>query len=93
MIVARYGRTVLSAELTAHWRRLAAISVLGVFSYLAALLAYSFAPLSYSGAIREVSVVLGAFAGWQFLNEKMGGIRLLGAMVIFVGIVTIAMFG
>lgn len=68
-------------------------AVLGVVAYLFALFAYTFAPLSYSGAIREVSVVIGAFLGWQFLGEKMGGIRLVGAMVIFAGILTIAIFG
>jgi uncharacterized membrane protein len=60
---------------------------------LLALLAYTFAPLSYSGAIREVSVVIGAFLGWQFLDEKMGGTRLIGSGVIFVGILVIAIFG
>jgi drug/metabolite transporter (DMT)-like permease len=68
-------------------------AVLGVVAYLFALFAYTFAPLSYSGAIREVSVVIGAFLGWQFLGEKMGGIRLAGAAVIFAGILTIAIFG
>jgi drug/metabolite transporter (DMT)-like permease len=68
-------------------------AVLGVVAYLLALIAYSFAPLSYSGAIREVSVVIGAFLGWQFLDEQMGGTRLLGSIVIFAGILTIALFG
>jgi drug/metabolite transporter (DMT)-like permease len=68
-------------------------AVLGVAAYLLALIAYTFAPLSYSGAIREVSVVIGAFLGWQFLNEQMGGTRMLGAAVIFAGILTIALFG
>jgi drug/metabolite transporter (DMT)-like permease len=68
-------------------------AILGVVAYLFALFAYTFAPLSYSGAIREVSVVIGAFLGWQFLGEKMGGIRLIGAAVIFAGILTIAIFG
>jgi len=68
-------------------------AVLGVVAYLLALIAYTFAPLSYSGAIREVSVVIGAFLGWQFLNEQMGGTRMLGAAVIFAGILTIALFG
>jgi drug/metabolite transporter (DMT)-like permease len=65
-------------------------AVLGVVAYLLALMAYSFAPLSYSGAIREVSVVIGSFLGWQFLDEPMGGTRLLGSMVIFAGIFIIA---
>jgi drug/metabolite transporter (DMT)-like permease len=68
-------------------------AALGVAAYLLALIAYSFAPLSYSGAIREVSVVLGAFLGWQFLEEKMGATRVLGSMIIFVGILTIAILG
>jgi drug/metabolite transporter (DMT)-like permease len=68
-------------------------AVLGVVAYLLALIAYSFAPLSYSGAIREVSVVIGAFLGWRFLNEQMGATRVLGAAVIFAGILVIAFFG
>jgi drug/metabolite transporter (DMT)-like permease len=65
----------------------------GVVAYLLALLAYTFAPLSYSGAIREVSVVIGAFLGWQFLEEPMGSTRVVGSIVIFVGILVIAIFG
>lgn len=67
-------------------------AVLGVVAYLLALTAYSFAPLSYSGAIREVSVVIGAFLGWLFLDEPMGGTRVLGSITIFAGIVVIALF-
>jgi len=68
-------------------------AILGVVAYLLALIAYTFAPLSYSGAIREVSVVIGAFLGWQFLQEKMGGTRVLGSLIIFVGILVIAILG
>ncbi|HEY6072984.1 MAG TPA: DMT family transporter [Anaerolineales bacterium] len=68
-------------------------AVLGVVAYLLTLVAYTFAPLSYSGAIREVSVVIGAFLGWQFLEEQMGGTRVLGSLVIFAGILVIALFG
>lgn len=69
------------------------IGLLGVVSYLIALAAYTFAPLGYSGAIREVSVVMGTFAGWQFLGEKFGGARLIGAAIIFAGILAIALWG
>jgi drug/metabolite transporter (DMT)-like permease len=69
------------------------VGFLGVIAYLFALFAYSIAPVNYSEAIREVSVVLGAFAGWQFLGEKLGKIRILGAIVIFAGIILIAVFG
>jgi drug/metabolite transporter (DMT)-like permease len=84
-------------QFTAAWNgpRIPVIlaAVLGVVAYLLALIAYTFAPLSYSGAIREVSVVIGAFLGWQFLDEQMGGTRVVGAAVIFAGILVIALFG
>jgi len=67
--------------------------VLGVLAYLMAVYSYSIAPLTYAGAVREVSVVFGALVGWWFLKEKMGGVRVLGAIVIFVGILVIAIFG
>ena len=73
--------------------RLILVGFLGVIAYLFALFAYSLAPVNYSEAIREVSVVIGAFAGWQFLGEKLGKLRVLGAAVIFAGIVLIAVFG
>jgi drug/metabolite transporter (DMT)-like permease len=68
-------------------------AILGVASYLTALYAYTSSHLSYSGAIREVSVVIGAFLGWQFLGEKMGRTRVLGAVIIFTGILIITIFG
>ncbi len=67
--------------------------VLGVIAYMLALFAYTFAPLSYSGAIREVSVVIGAFLGWRFLKEKMGGVRVVGSAIVFAGVMVIAIFG
>jgi drug/metabolite transporter (DMT)-like permease len=66
---------------------------LGIVAYLLALFAYTFAPLSYSGAIREVSAVIGAFFGWKFLNEQMGGIRVVGSVIVFAGVLVIAVFG
>ena len=67
--------------------------LLGLVAYILALFAYSFAPLSYSGAIREISVVIGAFLGWRFLKEQMGGIRVAGSVIVFAGVMVIAVFG
>lgn len=89
----RYGWKQFAAAWNGPRLPLILTAILGVAAYLLALIAYSFAPLSYSGAIREVSVVIGAFLGWQFLEEKMGGTRVLGSVVIFAGILTIALFG
>ena len=82
---------------TESWRKnrgyLLLGGVLGLVAYMMALFAYTFAPLSYSGAIREVSVVIGAFLGWRFLKEEMGGVRVVGSAIVFAGVMVIAIFG
>jgi len=92
-IVRRHGWQNLKNEFVAHGWQLLAIGALIVTAYLMALWAYRIASVSYSGAIREVGVVMGAFAGWQLLGEKFGGVRVTGAVVIFAGILVIALFG
>lgn len=89
----KYGWDKFAFAWSASRVTLSLAAILGIFSYLFALFAYSFSPVSYSGAIREVSVVIGAFFGWHFLGEKMGGMRVLGSIIIFAGILTIAVFG
>lgn len=93
VVVRRFGWGSFAQTWRDQRWRLILGGVLGVVAYTTALFAYSFAPLNYSEAIREVSVVIGAFFGWRFLGEKMGGYRLAGAAVIFGGIVLIALFG
>ena len=92
-ILRQYGWSHVWQEFKLQGFRLPLMGLLGVSSYLLAVLAYSIAPLSYSGAVREVSVVFGALTGWLFLKEQMGGMRVLGSIVIFVGILVIAVFG
>jgi drug/metabolite transporter (DMT)-like permease len=89
----KYGWQKFSSAWNTSRISLTLAGILGVASYLAALYAYTISPLSYSGAIREVSVVIGAFLGWQFLGEKMGRTRVLGAAIIFTGILILAIFG
>jgi len=88
-----YGWQVLKTELAGHRLRIISIGLLSVSAYLLALAAYAIAPVSYVGAVREVSVVLGALAGWRFLGERFGGWRLAGSLVMFCGILVIALLG
>lgn len=92
-IFTQYKWAQIKATLAHQPFRIPLAGVIGVLAYLMAVLAYSIAPLSYAGAVREVSVVIGALAGWWFLKERMGGIRVVGAIIIFAGILVIALFG
>lgn len=93
LVIRRYGRARLATEFRAEWRRFAIMSVLGTLAYALALQAYHIAPVGYAGAIREMSVVMGAFAGWRLLGEDFGPLRLGGSAVVFAGILTIAVWG
>lgn len=92
-IFRRYGWARIREVLVKQPVRVPLAGVLGVLAYLMVVFAYSIAPLSYAGAVREVSVVFGALTGWWLLNEKLGGVRVVGAFVIFAGVLIIAAFG
>ena len=93
IVLGKYGWSQVIGEWKVQPGRFLITGFLGVLAYMIALYAYSFAPISYSGAIREVSVVLGALVGWFFLKEKLGSVRMIGAFVIFSGILIIALLG
>lgn len=92
-LVQRYGWSHFSAMWQQKRGYLLLGGLLGLVAYMLALFAYTFAPLSYSGAIREVSAVIGAFLGWRFLKEEMGGVRVVGSLIVFAGVMVIAVFG
>jgi drug/metabolite transporter (DMT)-like permease len=88
-----YGWQAIKSVGRTHWRLAAAIGCLTLFSYMLVLITYSIAPVSYGGAIREISIVFGALAGWLWLKESFGFVRAIGALVIFAGILIILVSG
>jgi drug/metabolite transporter (DMT)-like permease len=91
LIVLRYGGKAMLVEFRAHWGTILTAGILSLLTYMLVLLAYSFSPVSYGGAIREISVIFAAFIGWRWLGEGFGRARVLGAALIFAGILLIAL--
>ena len=75
-----------------HSVPVAAIAVMMLGAYAMVLSSFRIAPISYAGAGREVGIVFGALAGWLFLGERFGGVRTVGAVLVFagVGLLTVA---
>lgn len=92
-VIAYYGRQALLAEWRAQWQRIVLAGVLSMATYGLVLQAYTLAPVSYAGAVREIGVVFAALVGWRWLGEELGGVRTAGAVLIFLGIVLIALAG
>ncbi len=74
------------------------VTVLAGFTTLAAYAIVLYAmqngtPASYAGAVREISVVLGAAIGIFFLKESGSKMRMVGAALVAVGVVVIKFLG
>jgi uncharacterized membrane protein len=93
IVLRRYNTNVIMAEWRANWPRIIAVGGLLVLTYWLVLLAYSVGHVAYAGAIREISVVFAALIGWRWLGEGFGLARFSGALLIFAGIVLIAVAG
>ncbi|MBA4422787.1 MAG: hypothetical protein C0390_06745 [Syntrophus sp. (in: bacteria)] len=83
-----------------HWlrsewqRRKGSIVVVGFlsgFTYLMILFALRISKVSYVAAVREVSIVLSSYYGVVLLGEKHGAQKLLGALLITMGVVAIGL--
>jgi drug/metabolite transporter (DMT)-like permease len=89
----RYGSQSMFREWRANKIWIIVAGIFMLLAYMLALKTYSFAQIDYAGAIREVSIVLAAFIGWRWLGEEFGVPRFIGALLIFAGIVVIAVAG
>jgi drug/metabolite transporter (DMT)-like permease len=75
-----------------RWRIVLA-ALFGVGAYLLVLVALRYSPVSYIGAVREVSVVIGAWMGVRFFGERAGRVRLIASTLVVLGIGIIAVAG
>ncbi len=91
VIMKRHDQHALLEEWRRHWRAILAAAILHVLAYLLVLQVYATSRVSYAGALREISVVFAALAGWLWQGEAFGKMRTLGAGLIFLGIVALAL--
>ncbi len=73
-----------------HWVAVLLFGILAPLAYILVLSAIQFAPVSVIAPAREVSVVLVGLAGWLLFKEPHPVQRLIGAAVVLVGIVFLA---
>ena len=67
------------------------VGFLSGFTYLMILFALRISKVSYVAAVREVSIVLSSYYGVVLLGEKHGAQKLLGALLITLGVVAIGL--
>jgi drug/metabolite transporter (DMT)-like permease len=89
----RQGKDRLLAPLREDRARTLAIAVLLTGSSTLVLSALALESAAYVGAVREISVILGALAGWLWLAEPFGARRTVASAIMFAGMALIATRG
>src|SRR6185437_7202628 len=93
VVVAQHGWLTVRAVLRRNWVRVVVVGGAMGAAYVAVLVAFRLAPVAYVGALREVSIVIAAVAGWHLLGERGSVARVGGAVVIVLGTVCIVVLG
>lgn len=78
--------------LRAHPGPVIAVAILMPVSYLLVLFAMTMAPVSVVAPLRSTSIVLGSLAAWLIVKEPGGPRRVVGALVVLVGVLALAWF-
>lgn len=81
----------LRTEWRNHKGSIVVVGFLSGFTYLLILFALQISKVSYVAAVREVSIVLSSYYGIVWLGEKHGAQKLLGALLITIGVVAIGL--
>jgi drug/metabolite transporter (DMT)-like permease len=90
-------RSALRAELSSDPKRgiarVVAVALLGSSAYGLVLAALRLSPVSYVSPVRELSVVIGAWIGVRFMGEPGGRLRIFAALLVALGVISIALGG
>ena len=92
-ILHRYSTQKTKSFFINHWKSLISASLLQYFGYTLIIICYSFSPLSYISAFREVSLIIGIFLGYFILKEDLTIPKMLGTLLIILGALLIAITG
>lgn len=74
-----------------HWRHAAIVAALAPMAYALVLYAVRLGPVSHVAPAREVSMLFAALLGGRLLGEGDRAPRMLGAVLMGVGVVLLAM--
>jgi drug/metabolite transporter (DMT)-like permease len=87
--VARGRAPAFMASVRNSWPRHLLSGVCLATAYSLVLVAVRYASVGYVATLRESSVVLGAALGWLLLKERLGGRRLVSAVIVTAGLVAL----
>jgi drug/metabolite transporter (DMT)-like permease len=91
IVLKQYPWSMMTSQWRMNWKRMSLIGVMMTGAYMLVVTAFSLAQVAYVGAVREISIVLAALAGWLILGEPFGLRRTIGAALITIGVILITL--
>jgi drug/metabolite transporter (DMT)-like permease len=83
-------RGELARELREYRTSIVVVSVLGPLGYILVLFAMRIAPIGHVAPARELATLVGSYFGVKLLKERMTPQRVIGAVLIVGGVVSLA---
>ncbi|MFL6619984.1 MAG: EamA family transporter [Povalibacter sp.] len=83
-------RSRVREEIREYWKPVLVVSVLGPIGYVLVLYAMRVAPVSHVAPTRELATLIGTYFGARLLRERAAPSRILGALCIVAGVVSLA---
>ncbi|MEJ0084768.1 MAG: DMT family transporter [Pseudomonadota bacterium] len=84
-------RAAVAREAREYRKPVIVVSVLGPLGYILVLFAMRLAPISHVAPARELSTLVGAWFGSRLLRESSGPWRIVGAVLIVAGVISLAL--
>jgi len=81
----KFSKTTIRAEWVNYKYKIIAVGVLNSFTYMLVLISLSKSKATYVGGMRQLSVVVGAYFGYKFMDEKLGPPKLMGIGISIAG--------
>lgn len=86
-----HGEKNMTSRLLQHWRLGLLAGSLMAFAYILVLTALVISPVTYVAPMRELGILLGAVLGHRLLSEGNTSQRLVGATIMVIGVITLAL--
>jgi drug/metabolite transporter (DMT)-like permease len=86
-------RTRVSQEMREFAKPVAIVATLGPLGYILVLYAMRVAPISHVAPARELATLIGTYFGARLLKERAAPSRILGALCIVAGVISLAFAG
>jgi drug/metabolite transporter (DMT)-like permease len=81
----RFGRADIRREWQINRAGILQVALLNTFTYVLILIALGMSKATYIGALRQLSLVVGAFFGWRLLHESVSVSRIVGIALLVIG--------